>query len=410
MASLVRDYGYWIGKRIEMGVADMFILSQEKLEPLGASITTKEIRQQPDLWAEAHSLYRGKQGEIQDFFGMLARRHERVRVIFTGAGTSAYVGETITPYLKEKMDEKQWDLLSVPTTTLVSNPYQFLKTDIPVLLVSFARSGNSPESVAAVELAEKLVTDLYQLTITCAKEGELAKRAAGDENNLLLLMPEGSNDQGFAMTGSFTCMTLTALLVFDPLAAEEKATIVETIRRMGEQVIQREEEIQRIVDLKFDRVVYLGSGSLEGLTREAQLKLLELTAGQIATAFDSPLGFRHGPKSFVNEDTLVFVFVSNQHYTRPYDLDLLAELKRDNVARCICAIQVDGQTGYDGQTFSFGDEAGKVPDAYLALPFVMAGQTVALLASVKVGNKPDTPSPSGTVNRVVKGVTIHEYN
>lgn len=387
----------------------MFTFSQEKLASLGAAITTEEIKQQPDLWDEAYSLYTEKSEEIQGFLRKLADKHDRVRVIFTGAGTSAYVGETVTPYLKGKVDEKQWDLLNVPTTTLVSNPYQFLKEDIPTLLVSFARSGNSPESVASVEIAEQIVTNFYQITITCAKDGELAKRAQGDKNNLLLLMPEKANDQGFAMTGSYTCMTLTALLVFDTLTNEDKWTIVETIRQMGESVIRKEESIQQIIDTDFDRIIYLGSGSLEGVSREAQLKILELTAGKVVTAFDSPLGFRHGPKSFVNEKALVFVFVSNQPYTRQYDLDILKELKQDNIANYICAIEVEGETNYDGNMFLFGKEGQAVPDAYLALPYVMIGQTVSLLASIKVGNTPDTPSPSGTVNRVVQGVTIYKY-
>ena len=387
----------------------MFTLSQEKLVPLGASITTAEIKQQPELWAETFALYTDKSREIEEFLFKLSTKYSRVRVIFTGAGTSAYVGDTVTPYLKEKVDENQWELLSIPTTTLVSNPYQFLKADMPTLLVSFARSGNSPESVAAVQLAGQIVTDLYQVTITCAKEGQLAKRAAGDEKNLLLLMPEKSNDQGFAMTGSYTCMALTALLVFDSLLIEEKSTIVKTIQQMGESVIQREDVIQAIINHDFDRIIYLGSGSLEGLAREAQLKILELTAGKVVTAFDSTLGFRHGPKSFVNEKSLVFVFVSNHPYTRQYDLDMLKEMQQDNIATYICAIEVEGNTNYDGNTFGFGSEAQFVPDAYLALPFVMIGQTVSLLASVKVGNTPDTPSPTGTVNRVVKGVTIYEY-
>lgn len=387
----------------------MFKLSQEKLVSIGASITTAEIKQQPDLWDETYSLYTKKRVKIQAFLQKLEERHERIRVIFTGAGTSAYVGDTVTPYLKGKVDERKWELLSVPTTTLVSNPYEFLKRDFPTLLVSFARSGNSPESVAAVELAEQRVTNFYQLTITCANDGQLAKRAKDDVNNLLMLMPEGANDLGFAMTGSYSCMTLTALLIFDTLHVEEKWSIVKMIRQMGESVIGREDEIKKIIDCEFDRIIYLGSGSLEGLTREAQLKVLELTAGKIVTAFDSSLGFRHGPKSFVNKKSLVFVFVSNHPYTRKYDLDILKELQQDHIANYICAIEVDGETNYDGHTFLFGSEAQSVPDAYLALPYVMCGQTVSLLASVKVGNTPDTPSPTGTVNRVVKGVTIYEY-
>ncbi|MFD9626609.1 SIS domain-containing protein [Peribacillus muralis] len=387
----------------------MFKLDKEKLVSLGASITTEEIKQQPALWDETYLLYTKKQEEIQAFLQKLSKQHERIRVIFTGAGTSAYVGETVIPYLKGVVDEKKWELLSVPTTNLVSNPYEFLKADFPTLLVSFARSGNSPESVAAVELAEQIVTNFYQLTITCANDGELALRAKGDEQNLLLLMPERANDQGFAMTGSYSCMTLTTLLVFDPLPLAEKGSIIQMIGQMGESVIRREDDIQKIIDCDFDRIIYLGSGSLEGLARESQLKVLELTAGKIVTAFDSPLGFRHGPKAFVNERTVVFVFVSNHPYTRQYDLDILNELQRDNIANYICAIEVDGDTSFVGNTFLFGRDAQSVPDVYLALPFVMIGQTVSLLASVKVRNTPDTPSPTGTVNRVVKGVTLYEY-
>lgn len=388
----------------------MFTLNQEELENLGATITTREIKQQPDLWDEAYTTYTERKKAIEEFFGKLTAKHDYIRVIFTGAGTSAYVGETITPYLKGKVDERQWDLTSVPTTTLVSNPYQFLKSDIPTLLVSFARSGNSPESVASVELGEQIVKDFYQLTITCAKEGELAKRAKGDKNNLLLLMPELSNDQGFAMTGSFSCMTLTALLVFDTATEDEKAAYVKTIRQMGSSVVERVSEIQEVIDSDFDRIIYLGSGSLEGLTREAQLKVLELTAGKVVTAFDSSLGFRHGPKSFVNEKALVFVFVSNQAYTRKYDLDILKELKLDGIAQSVVAIETTRENNYDGDAFSFGKEGKDVPDAYLALPYVIYGQTISLLSSIKVGNKPDTPSPTGTVNRIVKGVTIYDYN
>lgn len=223
----------------------MFTLDKEKLVSLGASITTEEIKQQPVLWDETYSLYTKKHVEIQAFLQKLAEQHERIRVIFTGAGTSAYVGDTVTPYLKGKVDEKKWELLSVPTTHLVSNPYEFLKANFPTLLVSFARSGNSPESVVAVKLAEQIVTNFYQLTITCANDGELAIRAKGDEHNLLLLMPERANDQGFAMTGSYSCMALTTLLVFDPLPLEEKGSIVQTIRQMGESVIRREKDIQK---------------------------------------------------------------------------------------------------------------------------------------------------------------------
>lgn len=383
----------------------MFQLSKAELEQLGADITTREIKQQPELWLEAFTYYKENLDRIQDFFKTLPAG--KLRVIFTGAGTSQYAGDTVLPYLKRVGDESRFEFQSVATTHLVSNPHDYFKKDLPTVLVSFARSGNSPESVASVELGQKIVDDFYQITITCAPDGQLAKKATGDEKNLLLMMPARSNDAGFAMTGSFTCMTLTATLLFDQASLEEKADFVAAIVKMGEQVLAAEDQLQTYVDLDFDRIVYLGSGALAGLAREVQLKILELTAGKMATGFDSSLGFRHGPKSFVNEKTLVFTFVSNDSYTRQYDVDILEELAGDEIAKLACGIQVKQERNFAGESFTFDSSYQTIPDAYLTLPYAVFGQTISLLASIKVENKPDTPSPTGTVNRVVKGVTIH---
>ena len=62
---------------------------------------------------------------------------------------------------------------------------------------------------------------------------------------------------------------------------------------------------------------------------------------------------------------------------------------------------------FEHESFSYDASFEALPEAYLALPYILAAQIIALNTSIKVGNTPDTPSPTGTVNRVVKGVTIH---
>lgn len=387
----------------------IYSLSDDALKEKGAIITAREIEQQPRLWEETWGIYQDSREKITQFFENVTQAHEHVQVIFTGAGTSAYVGNTILPYLKGQVDETQWTLSSVATTDLVSNPREYFNPALPTLLVSYARSGNSPESVAAVELGKQLVSDFYQVTITCAADGELARNAHGDERNLLLVMPEDSNDKGFAMTGSYSCMTLMTLLVFDTTSEKDKEEYLNVMIELGKGVIANEESIAKILEVPFNRVVYLGSGSLSGLTREAQLKILELTAGKVATVFDSSMGFRHGPKSFVDSETLIFGFVSNQPYTAQYDEDILEEIHQDGIAAGVIGLTTNELKTYTGHTFDY-KEAGRVlPDAYLALPYVMFAQTVAILTAIKVGNTPDTPSPTGTVNRVVKGVQIYPY-
>ncbi|AQP53407.1 tagatose-6-phosphate ketose isomerase [Vagococcus penaei] len=379
--------------------------NQAQLEEVGAVITTREISQQPTLWRETLAIFNANQVRINQFLDTLRSQvSDKVRVIFTGAGTSAYVGDVIRPHLMRFGNTDAYQFEAIPTTDIVSAPRNYFKANEPTLLVSFARSGNSPESVAAIELANELIDNVKHLIISCAPDGKLAINASDDANSYVILMPELSNDKGFAMTGSFSCMALTALLTFDHVNTQHEV-IVDSMVSMGEQVINLEPKIQAILDQEFNRVVYLGSASLSGLTREAQLKLLELTAGKVATAFDSSLGFRHGPKSFVDEKTLVFGFISNDDYTSQYDVDILEEIKGNDIAAATVAIAQNKST-YTGDAIILENEY-VLPDGYLALPYVMVAQVISLLTAVKVGNKPDTPSPTGTVNRVVQGVIIH---
>ncbi|MDN6143302.1 MAG: SIS domain-containing protein [Tetragenococcus halophilus] len=389
----------------------MFSLSTEELKKKGAEITSREIEQQPELWKENLALYEGIKADIKEFLSKVeaSAGGEKIRVVFTGAGTSQYVGDTLVPYLNLQGDTQKYIFQSIGTTDLVARPTEYLFEKEPTLLVSFARSGNSPESIAAVDVANKVVKNIHHLTVTCAPEGALAKRSKEEDNNFLFLAPARSNDDGFAMTGSFTCMTLTSLLIFDTSSQEQKASDVQKLSNMAKEVITRENEVQEIVDQDFARIVYLGSGSLSGLTREAQLKILELTAGQIATVFDSSMGFRHGPKSFVNDKTIVFGFVNNNEYTRDYDLDILEEVKTDEIVKDIIAIGQMGERNFTGTQFTFSEEQRLLPDGYLALADIVFAQTVAIMTSLKLKNTPDTPSATGTVNRVVKGVTIHDY-
>ncbi len=383
----------------------MLNFTTEQLEELGAKITTREILQQPMLWNETLTIFENHKDDLTEFLQtMNESSDEKIRVIFTGAGTSAYVGDVIRPHLVRYGANDQYSFEAIPTTDIVSAPHNYFIENEPTLLVSFARSGNSPESLATINLANKFVRNIKHLVISCAVDGQLAVNAKDDKNSFLVLMPELSNDQGFAMTGSFTCMTLTALLIFDQVNINHKE-IVNSMVKIGEEIVKHEPTIADVLEKDFDRVVYLGSESLAGLTREAQLKLLELTAGRITTVFDSSLGFRHGPKSFVDDKTIVFGFVSNDSYTSKYDVDILSEIKGNEIALETIAIS-QNKTTYSGKSILLECNV-QLADGFLALPMVMVAQIIALLTSIKVGNKPDTPSPSGTVNRVVEGVIIH---
>lgn len=387
----------------------MLDYTKEDLIELGAEITTREIYQQPQVWQTAFENYKAQADEIAAFLNNIDEKYDYIKVILTGAGTSAYVGETLLPYFRKIYDERRWNFNAIATTDIVANPLVYLHKEVTTILVSFARSGNSPESVAAVDLAKDIVEELYQITITCAEEGKLAQQAHGDERNLLLLQPALSNDAGFAMTSSFTSMMLTALLVFDKADLAAKAEKVFALMTLSQEVLDSAEAIQKMVSLDYNRVIYLGVGPFFGLAHEAQLKILELTAGQVATMYESPVGFRHGPKSLVNEKTVVVVFGSTDSYTKLYDFDLVREVAGDEIARKVILLTDQKEDLENVEQVIFSSQQ-LADDVYRVFPYIVYGQLFALLTALKVNNRPDTPSPTGTVNRVVQGVIIHSFD
>jgi tagatose-6-phosphate ketose/aldose isomerase len=297
---------------------------------------------------------------------------------------------------------------AISTTDICASPGSYLLQDSPTLLVSFARSGNSPESVAAMELTDRLVTDAHHLVITCNEDGALMQAAKRSGCGHVLLTPEGTNDKGFAMTSSFTSMLYAGYAAF--VGPAELDTRVGGIAASTHAVLDEYAEMIRTLAARpYRRTVFLGSGCFKGLAQEAALKLLELTDGEQVTAFDTPLGFRHGPKVIVNSETLVIIFVSNDPYTRQYDLDLLRELQNENAGRVIAitARPVEG-LGKSQQIIIPNMEGAD--DGDLLVPFIIPPQTFALYQSLNSGLKPDNPNVAGTVNRVVQGVSIHKMN
>jgi tagatose-6-phosphate ketose/aldose isomerase len=330
-------------------------------------------------------------------------RRSDLRIVLTGAGTSAFVGECAASALARKSGLR---VDAVATTDMVGSPESWLPRKVPTLLVSFARSGNSPESVAALNLAEQCVQECHHLIFTCNAEGALYRLGKTTRNTRIVLLPEETNDRGFAMTSSFSGMLLAVALAFD-LIASDAESITQLARSAGEVLTGTLPLIQSLARERFERIVYLGSNALKGLSREAALKTLELSDGQVVAMSDTPLGFRHGPKTIVNGRTLVVVLLCNDPYTRRYDLDLLNELRADGVAGRVLAL-----TAQPMQSLKHADDialsdAGAVSDLALCMPYAVFAQSLAFLRSLSLGLKPDVPNARGTVSRVVQGVSIY---
>ncbi len=378
-------------------------LAAAELESRGAAWTAREISQQPEVWTAVGALITRERASLDAFLQPLIA-NPYLRIVLTGAGTSAYIGDCLAPALSARHRRR---VEAIATTDLLSGPDLRLPADGPTLLVSFARSGNSPESVAAVELAERFLGGrVFHLVITCNAQGALAARTRGLPNAKVLLMPDAAHDRGFAMTSSFSAMLLAGALVFGLVGEDAPARLAAAAAVL----LPRATALAaRLVARGFERVVYLGSNELRGLAAEAALKLLELTDGRVVAVSDSTLGFRHGPKTILNARTLVVILLSNDGYARAYDSDLLRELEREGRAGGLLALgaRADGVDGVETLIIPGMDHA---PNLELAPLMVLFAQALALLQSLELGLTPDRPDPAGTVNRVVQGVTIHPWN
>ena len=366
-----------------------------------ALMTAREIVQQPACWRCTAVLLREQATVIANFLNPLLAQPE-LRILLTGAGSSAFIGECLAPLLLRPLNRR---VEAIATTDLLAGPTQYLQPGVPTLLVSFGRSGSSPESVAVVELAERLLHQCHQLVFTCNERGTLYQRCRDRRNSLAILLPAETHDQSFAMTSSFTSMLLAAWLA---LGGARAAPDVAPIADAAQALLERHNATLRsLAAHDFRRVVYLGSNNLKGLAREAALKLLELTDGQVVATHDSPLGFRHGPKTIITGDTLVWVLMSNDPYTRAYDLDLLRELRADRQAGRVVAITAQADDAASQGDHLLVDQMTDAGDGALAFPYIVCAQLYAFHRALSLGNSPDQPSAAGTVTRVVSGVTIH---
>jgi D-galactosamine 6-phosphate deaminase/isomerase len=357
--------------------------------------TILEIGQQPGAWREIAG---GTAADGADFLRDVIA-HEDLRVILTGAGSSAFAGEIAAPALRRHLNRR---VEAVATTSIVASPLDYLERHTPTLVVSFGRSGNSPESLATTALADEFVDDVWHLILTCDPDGELARAHSGRPNSLVVLMPERTNDSGFAMTSSLTSMLLSCMLMLGPAQPAD----AEALALAAEHVVTLAPEIRALARSKKQRFVYLGSGPLEGLAQESALKLLELTAGEVVTYFDSPLGFRHGPKAVLDGDTLVVVYLSTDPYTLRYDLDIVAEIRAQLGSDSVAVISTEPIPAALGPAVVLPGLVGR-DDSVVALAYLVFAQYLALFTALEHGKTPDNPFPAGEVSRVVKGVTIY---
>jgi tagatose-6-phosphate ketose/aldose isomerase len=380
-------------------------ISTEELRDKGGYYTATEICNQPEIWQKVYDKVLSEKDNIQAFTNEFLQ-NEKLNVILTGAGTSAFIGLSLLGTYK-----RSWHHFTscVSTTDMVSHPLDYLYPDVPTVIISFARSGNSPESVAAVTVADQICRKCYHLIITCDRDGELANYVSKN-GKFVFMLPPDANDQSLAMTSSYSGMLLAGILIARLGEIENMRNKINLLCGYGKKILDNySKTIFEIAGMDFNRVVFLGSGAQFGTATESHLKLQELTDGRIICTTDSYLGFRHGPKAVVDNKTIVVYLLSNQPYVIQYENDLISAMKTGKKPLLELGIMETRNESVElDKEIVLADE-NSLDEELLAVCNIIPAQMLGFFKSINLGLQPDSPSKSGAISRVVKGVTIYPF-
>lgn len=381
----------------------------EKSE-LGLLYTPGEIAQQPDTWASTFALFQKRKTEIAPFLrsaGILGPYGQRPTIFLLGAGTSDYIGRSLIHLLRRTW---QCEVIAVPSTDVVTHFGQLLLPEQKYLWLSFSRSGDSPESVAAVEMALTARPDIHHIIISCNPSGRMTRETTGNRQVFSVCLDDSVNDRGLAMTSSFSNMVVfgQCLAHIEDVAPYEKVLghLIDAGKRF---LVEAADSAAELAKGDYEQACFVGSGPLRAVASESALKLLELTAGRTSTMSESALGLRHGPMAALNEQTLFVSFMSSEEHVRKYETDLLDEIGNKHLVKTRVAVgscsNVRGSNCAD--LLVLPDTTFAIPGDYRPAVDVIFGQLLGLFFSLRWNLKPDCPSPNGAISRVVQGVKIY---
>ncbi|HYF92473.1 MAG TPA: SIS domain-containing protein [Symbiobacteriaceae bacterium] len=374
-------------------------LPEDRRARLGLLDTPREIAHQPEAWVKTAALVAGIAPDLAGFL--------QQPLVFSGAGTSHFIGLSLAGLFRRRGMHAE----AVPSTEITVDATEALPPG-RFGLVSFARSGNSPEGNHAFELVSRHRPEVRHLVITCNPEGTLYQLAGEKPGAVRLLLPAMTNDRGLAMTSSYTSMVVAG----QGIALSGSAAYVSQVERMaamGQRVLEDcPMVLAEVAGRRPARALFLGTGTLLGAATEAHLKVQEMTAGRTVARAESFLGLRHGPMAMIDPETVVVAFLSSGPARRRYELDLLREVRAKGLGACTVVVADSAEglgSGLADVVVEVDPQAGSAPplaDDFRPPVYVVAAQLLALFLSLEAGLAPDTPS-AGVINREVQGVTIY---
>lgn len=285
----------------------------------------REIHAQGAAWRAALEAVRSRADDLAELLGRARGREVR----FLGSGSSYYLGVATAP----AWGRRGWTARALPSAEQVLHADAYPAQE-PPLAVAVSRSGATTETLRALEVLARGGSPT--IGVTTKRDTPM------DELCDLVVHVTGASEASTVQTRSFSAQFLVAqalarlgaegpdgLRAFDALPGVADAWIADA-----------EARVAPLAD-RFERIYVLGTGMRWGLAMEGALKLKETSLTE-SEAFQT-LEFRHGPKSMIDDATLVVGLVGTR--ARDAEVAVLREMRELGATVLAIGADVDGEGG-----------------------------------------------------------------
>lgn len=333
----------------------------------------QDIKTQPEALSAAIAAVDAAYPQLEEILA-----EKPTELIFVACGSPYYLGLSNAALWRERAGIAA---SAIPASEVMLFGESALPKEGRPLLLTASRSGETTETIEAVKAFEARFPGRSVL-IGCKESSTLGDLVAAE-----VIVPEGYDDV-IPQTRSFTTMYLAAQYLTARATGDGK--LAEALRRVPESlpaVLESAEDVLReFARGDWNSAVFLGGGPLYGIATEGGLKVTEMALERISVYHT--LEVRHGPRSVIDEETLVVSLASRRGIEQ--ERGVLSDLSRQT-PRLLELTSPPARPSEDGLAWTSlaTGSAPEVPEHALGLLYIPLLQLLAYHRALHNGVDPD---------------------